>query len=142
MYYRLKAPWAFRGWKKLPCALQAQYGEDKHERPHFMKKEPFMDLLYCNGVESVTLEEFCEEARQIVKELLSHDAMEQSETPLPPLEGWQRYHVFPSRYIESVHWSITGNALWSRTGSAPSATVTGSWCYPKAESLRTAPMSS
>jgi hypothetical protein len=35
MYYRLKAPWAFRGWKKLPYAIQAQYGEDKHERPLF-----------------------------------------------------------------------------------------------------------
>ena len=108
MYYKLKAPWAFRGWKKLPYAIQAQYGKDKHERPHFLKKEPFMDLLYCNGVEDVNLEEFCEEGQRIVKELLTHDGMEQSETPLPPLEGWQRYHVFPARYIESVHWSITG----------------------------------
>ena len=107
-YYKLKAPWAFRGWKKLPYAIQAQYGKDKHERPHFLKKEPFMDLLYCNGTENVDPEEFCEQGRQIVEELLAHDIMEQSETPLPPLESWQRYHVFPARYIKSVHWSITG----------------------------------
>ena len=87
MYYKLKAPWAFRGWKKLPYAIQAQYGKDRHERPHFLKKEPFMDLLYCNGVENVNLEEFCEEGRHIVQELLVHDMMEHSETPLPPLES-------------------------------------------------------
>ncbi|MBR4501424.1 MAG: radical SAM protein [Clostridia bacterium] len=108
MYYRLKAPWAFRGWKKLPYAIRAQFGKDKHERPHFLTKEPFMDLLYCNSVENVNPEEFCEQGRQIVQELLTHDIMEQSETPLPPLESWQRYHVFPAHYIESAHWSITG----------------------------------
>ena len=46
-----------------------------------------MDLLYCNGVENVNLEEFCEEGRQIVQELLVHDMMEHSETPLPLLES-------------------------------------------------------
>ena len=108
MYYRLKEPWAFRGWKKLPYAIQAQYGEDKHKRPHFLKKEQFIELLYCNGVEDVDPEKFSELGRRILQELMAHDAMEQSETPLPPLENWQRYVVFPSRYIESVHWSITG----------------------------------
>ena len=52
MYYRLKEPWTFRGWKKMPYALRAEYGEKKHERPLFMEKEPFMALLYCNGEEA------------------------------------------------------------------------------------------
>lgn len=108
MYYRLKAPWAFRGWKKLPYAIQAQYGKDKHSQPHFLGKEEFLDLLYCNGTEDVNPDDFCEKARRIVTELVANDCMEQSETPLEPLESWQRYHVFPARYIKSVHWSITG----------------------------------
>ena len=108
MYYRLKEPWAFRGWKKLPFAIQAQYGKDKHKRPHFLQKEQFIELLYCNGVEDVNPEEFSEVGRQILQELLANDILEKSETPLPPLEKWQRYVVFPSRYLESVHWSITG----------------------------------
>ena len=108
MYYRLKAPWAFRGWKKLPYALQAQFGEFRHQRPEFLPKEQFLELLYLNGVEDVNLQEFSVMGQNIVKEMVAHGVVEQSETPLPPLESWQRYRVFPSRYIESVHWSITG----------------------------------
>lgn len=33
MFYRLKEPWAFRGWKKLPFAIRAMAGEKKHEMP-------------------------------------------------------------------------------------------------------------
>ena len=55
MYYRLKEPWAFRGWKKLPWAIRAEYGEHRHDAPMFLKKEPFLELMYCNGVEPVEL---------------------------------------------------------------------------------------
>ena len=106
MYYRLKEPWTFRGWKKMPYALRAEYGEKKHERPLFMEKEPFMALLYCNGEEAVDLSEFDEKIQQVFKELLGNDMLEQSEEPMRPLESWQRYIVYPSRFVESVHWSI------------------------------------
>lgn len=108
MYYRLKAPFAFRGWKKLPFAIQAQYGPQKHETPLFMKKIPFIDLLSCNGEEDVDLSAFSEEGRQTLQKLLSDDIIEQSATALPPLENWQRYRVFPSRYLSSILWSVTG----------------------------------
>ena len=108
MYYRLKEPWTFRGWTKMPYAVRAQYGKDKLKRPFFFTKEPFLDLLYCNGEEDVNLSDFCEKAQQIVREFLANDMMEQSETPMPALQGWQRYRVYPARYEESVHWSITG----------------------------------
>ena len=55
MYYRLKAPWAFRGWTKLPFAIQAQYGKDKHKRPYFLQKDSFLELLHCNGEDEVDL---------------------------------------------------------------------------------------
>lgn len=38
-YYRLTSPWAFRGWKKLPFAIQAQFDENKHKRPYFLIKQ-------------------------------------------------------------------------------------------------------
>ncbi len=67
-----------------------------------------MALLYCNGEEAVDISEFNEKIQQVFKELLENDALEQSEEPMRPLEGWQRYIVYPSRFVEGVHWSITG----------------------------------
>ena len=108
MYYRLKEPWAFRGWKKLPYAIQAMYGKDKHEKPHFFEKDTFLELLNCNGQEEVNVEELSPKTRQIIKEFLAHDVMEQSEEPMPSLQSWQRYLVYAGRYLKTVHWSITG----------------------------------
>ncbi len=108
MYYRLKEPYVFRGWKKTPFAIAAVSGKAKHERPVFFKKEDFLDLLYCNGEEDVDISGFGEGARQTVREMLEHGEMEASETPLPALSRFQRYFVYPSRYVEAVHWSITG----------------------------------
>ena len=108
MYYRLKEPWAFRGWGRSPFALQAQYGETKHDRPNFLSKEPFLELLYCNGEEDVDIDAFSERGQRVIRELLAHEGMEESVEPMEPLKPWQRYHVYPSRYAENVHWSITG----------------------------------
>ena len=108
MYYRLKEPWAFRGWKKLPYAICAMSGERKHEEPFLMEKTPFLELLCCNGAEDVDLSALSEPGRQIITDMLDQGAMEQSELPLPPLSPWQRYHIYPARRIKSVHWSITG----------------------------------
>ena len=108
MYYRLKPPYAFRGWKKLPFAIQAQYGPQKHVLPLFMEKAPFLDLLSCSGEEDVDLNAFSEKGRQTLEKLADDGIIEQSPSPLPPLESWQHYHVFPSRYLSSVLWSITG----------------------------------
>ena len=108
MYYRLKEPWAFRGWKKLPFAVCAMAGEKKHEEPFLMEKEPFLELLCCNGEEDVDISAFSEKGKTIIKEMTKHGIMEQSEGPMQPLSSFQRYHVYPSRRIKSVHWSITG----------------------------------
>ena len=108
MYYRLKEPWTFRGWKKTPHAIRTATGEHKHEAPFFFDKDVFLELLYCNGEEEVTPAKLKEETRKIIAEMTVKGLMEQSETKLPPISPWQRYHVYPARYVESVHWSITG----------------------------------
>ena len=51
---------------------------------------------------------FSEKGKTIIKEMTKHGIMEQSEGPMQPLSSFQRYHVYPSRRIKSVHWSITG----------------------------------
>ena len=108
MYYRLNTSFAFRGWKNLPFAIQALDGPKKDMLPLFFQKKPFLDLLSCNGEEDVDLSSFTAEGRQILDKLLADGIVEQSLTPLPPLKSRQRYRVFPSRYLFSVLWSITG----------------------------------
>ena len=108
MYYRLKEPWAFRGWKKVPFAICAMAGEKKHDDPFLMDKAPFLDLLCCNGEEDIDISAFSEISQKIFSEMTEHGIIEQSETPLPPLSSYQRYHVYPARRVKSVHWSITG----------------------------------
>lgn len=108
MYYRLKEPWAFRGWKKLPFAVTALAGQFKHTEPILTVKETFLELLCCNGEEDIDLTALSGKGRELIGKMLDRGVLEQSETPLPPLSPWQRYQVYPSRYLRSVHWSITG----------------------------------
>ena len=108
MYYRLKEPWAFRGWKKTPHAICALEGERRHDKPVFIDREIFLDLLYCNGEEDVNLSGFPEKTRKAIREMLSGGVLEESAEKMKPLRPWQRYRVYPSRMIDSVHWSITG----------------------------------
>jgi len=108
MYYRLKEPWAFRGWKKLPFAICAMAGEKKHEEPFLMEKAPFLELLCCNGEEDVDISTFSETGQKIIGEMTEHGIIEQSDSPMQPLSSYQRYHVYPARRIKAVHWSITG----------------------------------
>ncbi len=124
MYYRLKEPWAFRGWKKVPFAICAMSGEKKHDNPFLMEKAPFLDLLCCNGEEDIDISSFGEVSQKIFREMTEYGIIEQSETPLPPLSLYQRYHVYPARRMKAVHWSITGKCNFQCRHclvSAPSA---------------------
>lgn len=108
MYFRLKEPWAFRGWKKLPYAIRAEGGEKKHEKPLFFAKEPFLALLSCDGETDVDPASLGADACETLEQLAREGVLERSETPLPPLTPRQRYHVFPARYLRGIHWSVTG----------------------------------
>lgn len=108
MYYRLKEPYAFRGWKLLPYAICAEKGAGMLEQPKFFDKDTFMALLYFNGREEVDPEGFSPELRQQVEDMRAEGMLEESEEIMEPLQPWQRYRVYPSRRLELVHWSITG----------------------------------
>ena len=101
-------PWTFRGFKKLPYALRCEYGEKKHNRPLFLDKEVFMSLLDCNGETEIDIETLPEKTRQVFEEFLEQGILQVSETSLPALQSWQRYIVYPARYMRNAHWSITG----------------------------------
>ena len=108
MFYRLREPWAFRGWKRTPFAIVAESGAHKDDVPRFIRKEVFMDLLSCNGEEEVDLSQLSENSRRAIEEMTAHGVLEQSQTRMEPLKSYQHYHVYPSRLLQNVHWSITG----------------------------------
>ena len=107
MYYRLKEPWAFRGWKGLPYAITAMFGEYRHRTPYFFNKDVFLDLLSCCGEEDIDIATFHPESQKVINEFLEHDMMTLGTEPLGELQGWQRYAVYPSRYLQAALWSIT-----------------------------------
>ena len=41
MYYRLREPYCFRGWKLLPYAIRCEFGEKMFEKPYFLIKRHF-----------------------------------------------------------------------------------------------------
>jgi radical SAM protein with 4Fe4S-binding SPASM domain len=108
MYYRLKAPYAFRGWKKLPYAIRAEQGKEMFDPPAFFTREDYHYLLYFNGEEDVNPDSFPDSVRSLTSFMLENNIAEVSETPLSPLEPWQRYTVYPSAFIHKVQWAITG----------------------------------
>ena len=108
MYYRLKEPYSFKGWQRLPFAIRPESGPHMFERPHFFRKPEYLELMYCNGVEDVDISEMSETGQKILNEMIEAGIIDKSETPMEPLKPYQRYHVFPTRYAEGVHWAITG----------------------------------
>ena len=101
MFYRLKEPYVFTGYKFLPFAIEAMDGEHYFDKPYFFKKNTFLRLLDCNGQNDM-------EADKAIKELVKIGVIEESETRLEPLRDYQKYHVFKNKYMKSIHWSITG----------------------------------
>ena len=107
MYYRLKSPWSFRGWKRLPYAIVRETGPGPADDPVFYDRETFLDLLSCNGTEDIGSDSFSDKGREAVRKLIEQGRMEASDTPLAPLEKEQKYYVYPARFLRLVHWSIT-----------------------------------
>lgn len=67
--------------------------------PSFFRYEDYQYLLYMNGEENVDPESLPESTRAIIDQMIEKGAAETSETPLPPIEPWQRYKVYPSALI-------------------------------------------
>ena len=103
MFYRLHEKLLLRGWQKLPNAVV----ERGVSRPVFITAREMAALKLCNGRIDVDLPLVPGELRELVK--------------LAEKRGWvracacgdairpdQEYRCYPSRYIRTAHWSITG----------------------------------
>ena len=101
--YLLHPGYAFRGWKKLPYALQYLY----RERTEFFTEDVFKLLLSCDGETDIFYDLLKEE------EKAQYDRWEKGgfikQVPQGfKLRDYQRYVFYNARFKESVQWSITG----------------------------------
>ena len=101
--YRLKRPWALRGWDKLPYALV----NDETKRVVFVSREEFEALSLCDGSIDVSWAFVPPETRELVERIAELGVAEACADG-EEVEGWQRYRKYDCRYVKMAHWSITG----------------------------------
>ncbi|MBR0288565.1 MAG: radical SAM protein [Selenomonadaceae bacterium] len=106
MYYKLAEPFAFRGFKRLPYAVRAERGEHVDDEPIFFDKPTFLELLHCDGEHDLC--DLSDDVREVFDDLINAGVLIKSDNPLEPPKSYQRYKIFPCRYVDKVQWSITG----------------------------------
>lgn len=103
MYYRLRDDFLLRGWKLLPFALY----DTKTHRTCFLDKETFLVLRLCDGEHFINIDDLSIDKQRRLNELIKRDIVEECENS-STLNDNQKYKKFPSRYMASAQWSITG----------------------------------
>ena len=103
MNYLLNDRFSLRGWEKLPYAL---VDREEHQA-FFLSGQTFETLELCNGKIDFSLPMVGEKRRKIALELVEKGIVSPS-APGETIAEHQKYRCYPNRFMESVHWSITG----------------------------------
>lgn len=103
MYYHLKSEYCLRGWKRLPCAIVNSH----NGAVGFFNADGYQALkLAVNGIEEDSLL-FTDKQRNILEDAVKEGILEKK-PEVSRLNQEQKYVEYPSRFIRSAHWSITG----------------------------------
>lgn len=101
-FIRIRPEYLLRGWQGLPYALVRRGGG-----PTFMNAGAFRTARFCNGRFEATSPVFMGEAKLYLEELDRLGFLEYLDEP-GHLEPEQEYKLHSNRYLEAVHWSLTG----------------------------------
>ena len=104
MFYRLKPNFLLRGWQRAPYAVV----DDISRHTCFVPKKVMDALQLCNGNIDLSLPLIPEEIRHVLP-VLEQDGVIEKCSRGEGIEERQTYHLYPARYIRTVHWSITGH---------------------------------
>ena len=104
MFYKLHEKLLLRGWQKLPNAVV----EQGVGRPVFITAREMDALKLCNGMIDVDLPLVPQELRDLVKLAAERGWVAPCERG-DAIRPEQAYKCYPSRYIRTAHWSITGH---------------------------------
>lgn len=102
-FVRIKPEYLLRGWEGLPYALVDRSGG----KPYFMASNVFRTVQFCNGCFTADSPVFMGKRREYLQKLDKHDILEYLDEPASLLPD-QEYRRYPNRYLERVHWSLTG----------------------------------
>lgn len=103
MYYRLGSRYVLRGWELLPFAVC----DTVSGQTAFFKRDDFRLVLRCDGWTEIQEEKLGGEQKRLLDLMLDQKIIE----PCGRGEGLQEvqtYRRYPSRFIKTVQWSITG----------------------------------
>lgn len=103
MFYRLKPPYALRGWEKMAWVL-VKRPKNTVQR---LSGEKFQVLMLCDG--QTDLKDYLREPglAEALKQCEDAGLVERCETARP-LEPEQYYRYYDNRYVATAFWSITG----------------------------------
>ena len=103
MYYKFKSKYLLRGWQKLPYTLV-----DNETRQILFATAPLASVFHlCNGKIDAESLIFTQQQRDTLEEVFKLGYLEKHSQPSPLLPE-QEYYQYPSRFIRTAHWSITG----------------------------------
>ena len=131
MFYRLKERYLLRGWEKLPYAVV----DRESARTIFVSAVEMEALQLCNGKINSDLPLIDPKIREMIPVIEKNgfiEPCERGDALLPE----QEYRLYPSRYIRTAHWSVTGKCNYrcrhcymsapdAKLGELPHGTVMG-----------------
>ncbi len=103
MYYRLKDKYLLRGWEKLPYAIV----DSTTGTANFLMPKQMQAVELCGGSIDLSSSFIPDDLKHEVSEMENRGYIEQCRQG-EGLKPNQEYRKYPSRYISSVQWSVTG----------------------------------
>lgn len=103
MYYKLKKNYHLRGWEKLGTGVW----DSENNRIAFLPEAHYRTLRFCNGMLDENSVMFSEDQKQLLLDLEKAGFVDKLKNP-SALDAKQQYRRFDNRFINMVHWSITG----------------------------------
>ena len=102
-YYLLDKRYRLCGWERLPYAVI----DRKWAKASFIDREVFDALRLCNGQVDLSLPLISEGIRAKVRELEQEGIVKACKKG-EALSPKQEYRLYPNRYMDTIHWSVTG----------------------------------
>jgi len=103
MYYKLDENLLLRGWQKLPYAIVNK----RTGSTSFVNNEVMSVLDIANGKINFDLAFISDEQRKIAEQLVEKKVIIPCDSASEITDN-QKYLFHDNRYMESVHWSVTG----------------------------------
>ena len=105
MNARIKMPYALRGYKGIPYTLVNMDTGDTD----FLNEKGFRALSFCNGQIDLDTVFLDQDQKRYLQDAKEGGVIEFTERLSEPLKETQVYRKAENKYVNSIHWSVTGH---------------------------------